>query len=90
MVVVVAVVRTLGAGEVTLGPGLATGRRMSSSPTPLHSGVVQIHAEMESDSSEEATHELAASTGLSMLPSRMLVGKHSLMTEVSVADFLQE
>lgn len=63
---------------------------MSSLPIPLHRSVVQMQAEMESDSMEEGVHWMAGSTGLSILPRRMLVGKHSLITEVSVADFFHE
>ena len=45
---------------------------------------------MESDSMEDGVQVSAGSIGLSMLPSRMLVGKHSLMTDTSLADFLHE
>ena len=63
---------------------------ISSSPRPLQRSVVQMQAEMLSDSRESGSHSARGSTGLSMLPSRMLVAKHSLMTDLSVADFLQE
>ena len=63
---------------------------MSSSPTPLQRSEVQIQAEILSDSREVREHWSWGCTGLSMLPRRMLVGKHSLITELSVADFFQE
>jgi len=63
---------------------------MSSSPIPLHKSVVQMQAEIESDSMEVGLHSDLVSMGLSMLPSRILVGKHSLITETSLADFFQE
>ena len=63
---------------------------MSSSPTPLQRSEVQIQAEILSDSREVREHWSWGCTGLSMLPRRMLVGKHSRMTELSVADFFQE
>ena len=75
--------------------GLLVGERpssvlMSSSPTPLQRSEVQIQAEMLSDSREVREHSAPGWTGLSMLPRRMLVGKHSRITELSVADLRQE
>ena len=61
-----------------------------SSPIPLHRSVVHMQAEMESDSIDDGEHWSPGSMGSSMLPSKMLVGKHSLMTDTSLADFLQE
>ena len=63
---------------------------MSSSPTPLQRSEVQIQAEILSDSREVREHWAWGWTGWSMLPRRTLVGKHSRMTELSLADFLQE
>ena len=84
--------------EVEVGDtlGLRVGSRppssvlMSSSPRPLQKSEVQIQAEMLSDSREVREHSTWGWTGFSMLPRRMLVGKHSRMTELSVADFFQE
>ena len=80
VVVELVVTATLGLGSVL----------MSSSPTPLQRSEVQIQAEILSDSREVREHWSWGCTGLSMLPRRMLVGKHSRMTELSVADFFQE
>ena len=84
VMVVVAVVAILGLLEVTRASSVLT----SSSPTPLQRSEVQRQAEM-SASREVGEHWAWGWTGLSMLPSRTLVGKHSRMTELSVADFLQ-
>ena len=43
-----------------------------------------------SDSTDTGLHSSDGSTGSSMLPSRILVGKHSLITDVSVFDFFHE
>lgn len=42
------------------------------------------------DSTGVGEHSGSGSTGFSMLPRRILVGKHSLITAVSAFDFLQE
>ena len=86
MTVVVVVGDSLG---LLVGPSPSS-VLMSSSPTPLQRSEVQIQAEMLSDSREVREHWTWGWTGWSMLPRRMEVGKHSRMTELSVADFLQE
>ena len=63
---------------------------ISSSPSPLQRSEVQRQAEMLSDSREVREHWAWGRTGLSMLPKRTLVGKHSRITELSPADFRQE
>ena len=91
VVAIVVVVRLVGLlVVVVVATTPVTSELMSSLPIPLQRSVVQIQAEMESDSIEAGEHWVAGSTGLSILPSRMLVGKHSLITEVSVADFFHE
>ena len=87
---VVVVVLLCGLLVVVVTTTPVTSELMSSLPIPLQRSVVQMQAEMESDSIEEGEHWVAGSTGLSMLPRRMLVGKHSLITEISVADFFHE
>ena len=59
-----------------LGLDLATFLDDSS----LHRSVVQRHAEMESDSTFLGLHEGEGDTGLSRLPSKILVEKHSLIS----------
>jgi len=61
-----------------------------SSPIPLHKSDVQIQALIVSDSTEAGMHSSCGSTGSSMLPRRILVGKHSLMTDTSLSDFFHE
>ena len=61
-----------------------------SSPIPLQKSEVQMQALMVSDSTDTGLHSSDGSTGSSMLPRRILVGKHSLITDVSVFDFFQE
>ena len=85
-VVVVVVGAILGLLVVTRATSVLT----SSSPPPLQRSEVQRQAEILSDSREAGEHWASGWTGFSMLPRRMPVGKHSRITEVSVADFLQE
>ena len=61
-----------------------------SSPIPLQKSVVQMQALIVSDSTEAGLHSSSGSTGSSMLPRSILVGKHSLMTDMSLSDFFQE
>ena len=63
---------------------------LSSAPMPLQKSDVQIQALIVSDSTDAGLHSSCGSTGSSILPSRTLVGKHSLITAVSVFDFFQE
>ena len=87
MVVVVVVVVVVV--EVAI-LGLLVVLRLNSSPSPLQRSEVQRQAEMLSDSREVREHWAWGRTGLSMLPRRTLVGKHSRITELSPADFRQE
>ena len=50
--------------------------------SPLQKSDVQIQAVILLDSTGDGEHSSEGSTGSSMLPRRMLVGKHSLMTAV--------
>ena len=61
-----------------------------SSPIPLQKSEVQIQALIVSDSTDAGLHSSCGSTGSSILPRRILVGKHSLMTDVAAFDFFQE
>ena len=61
-----------------------------SSPIPLQKSDVQIQALIVSDSTDAGLHSSCGSTGSSILPRRILVGKHSLITDVSVLDFFHE
>ena len=61
-----------------------------SSPIPLQKSDVQMQAWIVSDSTEAGLHSSSGSTGSSILPRRILVGKHSLMTDVAAFDFFQE
>ena len=63
----------LGAEVVTTAP-------VSPVSRSLQSAEVQRHAEMASDSTGSGEHSLRGVTGLSRLPSRMLVEKHSRIT----------
>ena len=90
MATVVVVVLLCGLLVVVVKTTPVTSELMSSLPIPLQRSVVQMQAEMELDSMEDGEHWVAGSTGLSMLPRRMLVGKHSLITDdFSLLDFLQ-
>jgi len=61
----------------------ATGKLSSCFPSiPLHRWVVQTQASMESDSTATGLHSSSALIGFSTLPSKMVVGKHSLITAV--------
>ena len=57
---------------------------------PLQRSDVQMQALIVSDSTAAGLHSSTGSTGSSKLPRRILVGKHSLMTEVSALDFFHE
>jgi len=63
---------------------------LSSSPIPLHKSVVQMQALIVSLSTDCGEQVACGSTGLSMLPRRTEVGKHSRITAVSLSDFFQE
>lgn len=61
-----------------------------SASIPLQKSLVHIQARILSDSTGTGLHSGDGSTGSSMLPSRILVGKHSRITDVSEFDFFQE
>ena len=61
-----------------------------SSPIPLHKSDVQMQALIVSDSTEAGLHSSSGSTGSSIFPRRILIGKHSLITDMSLSDFFQE
>ena len=63
---------------------------ISSSPIPLQRSEVHRQAEIPSSSRESGSHSGPGLTGLSILPSRILVGKHSRMTDLSLEVLLQE
>ena len=63
---------------------------ISSSPIPLQKSEVHRQAEIPSSSRESGSHSDPGLTGSSILPSRILVGKHSRMTDLSLEDLLQE
>lgn len=61
-----------------------------ASSIPLQRSEVQMQAWMVSDSTGAGEQNGVGSTGSSMLPSRMLVGKHSRITDISVSEVFQE
>lgn len=61
-----------------------------SASIPLQKSVVQMQARILSDSTGIGEHSGVGSTGSSMLPNSMLVGKHSRITAFSEFDLVQE
>ena len=57
---------------------------IESFPIPVHKSVVQIQAWMWLDSTDTGEHEGEGSMGSSIVPRRIVVGKHSRITAAKI------
>jgi hypothetical protein len=75
--------RVVGGGRVGSGLRVVWTAFLGSPGRMLHRSDVQMQARIVSDSTGSGEQVGTGSTGLSKLPSRILVGKHSRITAVS-------